>query len=296
MLKNGKQGSRFEGRPVNRVSSAAWPLNVRRVVATGKAAQRRRDWIMQGRWWVALADVLPMRALLVGSTLLVVISSLFVAVLGLHFWYLLLLPLLLFSLLLLLPLFLAGRTPLETIPPSLSTFAQEFKSSSGLLSLYAQEMRSNPGFLQELKSNPGFLQELKSNAGYLQELKSSPGYLQDLRSNPGSLSPQSPATPMPADPPLVRVLETYDLRETRARRLLGETSGAETGAHRSLRPSEEALIEQMATSRLASDGPDAALVPTSRLANDDSDEAFVPTSKLPCEECSDTEQDEPGEA
>ena len=87
MIKDDERNPRAAGRYVNRVSSAVWPANIRRVVATGKGAQRRRDWIMQRRWLVILADALSMRALLVLTTLLVVISSLLVAILGLHFWY-----------------------------------------------------------------------------------------------------------------------------------------------------------------------------------------------------------------
>lgn len=250
MLKEGERKPHVEGRPGNRVSSAVWPLNVRRVVATGKAAQRRRDWIMQGRWWVALADVLPMRVLLVLATLLVVVSSLLVAVLGLRFWFLLPVPLLLFLSILLLPLFLASRVHPDTIPSSLSGLAQELRSSTGLLSLNPQELRSNPGFLQELRSNPGFLQDLRSNPGFLQELRSNPGFLQDLRSNPGLLSSEAPATPMPADQPLVRVLETYDLREPHSRQQLDEVARRETGRYRAVRYPNQEGWQATATQRL----------------------------------------------
>ena len=221
MIKSSERKPHVEGRHGNRVSSAVWPLSVRRVVATGKAAQRRRDWIMQGRWWIILVDALSMRILFILTTLLVVVSSLLVAALGLHFWYILVVPLLLFALVLIVPLFLAGRTPVEATPPGLSAFAQEFRSSTGMLSLYAQELKSNPGFLQELRSNPGYLQELKSN----------PGFLQTLKSSPGVLSGEAPATPMPADPPLVRVLETYDLRSMPAKHAQGKGSEEEMGTH-----------------------------------------------------------------
>src|SRR5579883_3230053 len=227
MLQEGERKPHMERRPVNRVSSAVWPRNVRRVVATGKAAQRRRDWIMQGRWWVALADVLPMRILLVIATLLVVVSSLLVAVLGLRFWFLLPLPLLLFLAVLMQPLFLASRVPQETIPSSFSGLPQEMRSLSGLLSLSSQELRSQPGFLQELRSNPGFLQ--------------------DLRSNPGLLSSPAPATPMPVDQPLVRVLETYDLREPHGRQMLDESSRRETGRYRAVRYSDQHAWQTAAT-------------------------------------------------
>jgi len=269
MIKDGEPRPHVEGRPVHRVSSAAWPLNVRRVVATDKAAQRRRDWIMQGRWMVVLADALSMRALLVLTTLLVVVSSLFVAVLGLQFWYLLLLPLLLFGLLLTLPTFLASRMPVETTPSTLATFAQEFKSSTGLLSLHTQELRSSPGFLQDLQSSPGFLQELKSH----------PGFLQELRSHPGLLSAESPATPMPvaADPPLVRVLETYDLRQEQVKHFLGSsgTSDEESNKHAHVHVAERNSWQYApATEQLEADS----------LSVSDLDEQTAETHKLSIEE------------
>ena len=230
MLQEGERKPHMERRPVNRVSSAVWPRNVRRVVATGKAAQRRRDWIMQGRWWVALADVLPTRVLLVSATLLVVVSSLLVAVLGLRFWFLLPLPLLLFLAVLMLPLFLASRVPQETIPSSFSGLPQEMRSLSGLLSLSSQELRSQPGFLQEIHSQPGFLQH--------------------MRSQPGLLSSEAPATPRPADPPLVRVLETYDLREPQGRQQLNESLRQETGRYRAVRCSNQDAWQAAATEPL----------------------------------------------
>lgn len=172
MLKGGDRKLHIEQRSADRVSSAVWPVKTRKGVATGKAAQRRRDWIIHGSWWIILVDALSMRILLVLVTLLVVTTSLLVALLGLHFWYLLPLPLLLFALLLFAPRFLASRRPVEITPSS--PFGQEWKSSAGILSQYAQEIRSEPGLL--------------------------------------AADAEAPATPMPVDPPLVRILETYDLR------------------------------------------------------------------------------------
>lgn len=251
MIKEDETEPHLAERPVHRVSRAAWPLNVRRVVETGKAAQRRRDWIIQRRWLVALADVLPRRWLLVLATLLVVVSSLLVAVLGLRFWYVLLIPLLLFGLLLVLPAFLSSKVPPEVTTANLNPFTQELRSSTGLLSLYAQEWRSSPGFLQELRSNPGFLQELKSGSGFLQDLKSNMGFLQDVRSDQGVFP--TTATPMPVAPeaPLVRVLETYDLRQEQARRFLTETPEAETSKHARLHlENGESWLARPATERL----------------------------------------------
>lgn len=205
MIKNSDNRAHVEKRSVNRVSSAVWPASIRRVVATGKAAQRRRDWLMQRRWLVLLVDALSLRAIFVITTLTVVVTSLLVALLGLTFWYLLLMPLLLFVVLSLVPSFLVSKAPAEALPPSLSSFAQEFKSFAGLPST------------QDLHSAPGYLQNLPDSAALLQA------------------SPDAPATPMPAEPPLVRVLETYDLRETRVRHFFEEMLRSETGEHPALR-------------------------------------------------------------
>jgi hypothetical protein len=70
--------------------------------------------------------------------------------------------------------------------------------------------------------------ELRSSAGFLPdnlgELGSNPGVLQ---SNAGLLALETPLPPMPVEQPLVRVLETYDLRKTPFLVLKGET-----GEHR----------------------------------------------------------------
>ena len=203
MIKNSDEKPHVERRSANRVSSAVWPANIRRVVATGKAAQRRRDWLMQRRWLVLLVDALSMRAIFVLTTLLVVASSLLVAVLGLSCWYILLVPLLLFAVLSFLPLFLVGKAPMETPPPSLSTFAQEFKSSTGLLAFPSQELHSGPGYLHNLPNSSALL----------------------------AVNSDAPATPMPSEPPLVRVLETYDLREARVKHFFEDVLRGETGEH-----------------------------------------------------------------
>ncbi|MGH2482765.1 MAG: hypothetical protein ACRDHW_24210 [Ktedonobacteraceae bacterium] len=202
----GERKPHVEQRRVDRVSSAFWPLKTRKGVPTGKAAQRRRDWIMQGRWWIILVDALPMRVLLVLTTLLVVSASLLVALLGLRVWYLLLPPLLLFAGLLIVPVFLVSNVPIEIPPPP--PLAQDMRSSSGFISQYAHELRSSAGFVSQ------YAHELHSSAGILSQ------HAHELRSEPGLLADTAPATPMPGEPPLVRVLETYDLRATPVRHFL----------------------------------------------------------------------------
>lgn len=219
MLNEEEEKPHVARRPVNRVSSAVWPLNVQRVVATGRAAQRRRDWIIQGRRWVILADLLPRRMLQVLTTLLVVASSLTVAVLGLRFWFLLPLPLLLFLAVLTLPLLLASSAPLETIPTSFSGAIQESHGPADQLPSRAQEPQSYPGFQDTPKSKPGLL------------------------------TSDAPATPKPAGQPLVRVLETYDLRQPHISSQLTGMQRRETGHHRAMLSSDYASRQGTATTR-----------------------------------------------
>jgi hypothetical protein len=219
MLKEGEKQLHVERRAVNRVSSAVWPLNAQRVVATGRAAQRRRDWIIQGRRWVTLADALPMRVLLVITTLLVVANSLLVAMLGLRFWFLLPPPLLLFLAVSALPLFLASRMPAAPIPSSLSGLVQESRASTGLLSPSPQKPQSSPGFPEHPKSKPGLL------------------------------ASQAPATPMPVGQPLVRVLETYDLRHPQVREQPREVACRDTGHRRALLAREQSSWQTAAATR-----------------------------------------------
>lgn len=204
MLKEGEKKPHVERRPGNRVSSAVWPLNVQRVVATGRAAQRRRDWIIQGRRWATLTDALPMRLLLATTTLLVVACSLLVAALGLRFWFLLPPPLLCFLAVLALPLLPVRRVVPETLPSPISGPGQEPHSSTGLLSPHPQEPHSSPGFQQNLESSAGLL------------------------------ASEAPATPMPAGQPLVRVLKTYDLRQPHTRQQLTEATRQDREQRRTL--------------------------------------------------------------
>jgi hypothetical protein len=162
---------------------------------------------MQRRWLVQVVDALSLRMIFMLTTLMVVGSSMLVALFGLAFWYLLLLPLLLFVIRLLVPSFLASKAPLEAPPPNLPSFAHELKSFAGMPLISAQDLHSAPGYLQDLPDSSTLLQA-------------------------GS---DAPATPMPAEPPLVRVLETYDLREARVRHFFEEMLRGETGEHPALR-------------------------------------------------------------
>jgi hypothetical protein len=150
------------------------------------------------------------------TTLLVVASSLLVAALGLRFWFLLPLPLLLFLAVLALPLLLAISVPLETIPSSLSGPVQELRCPTDLLPSHSLELHSHPNFQG------------------------------DPRSKPGLLPSEAPATPKPAGQPLVRVLETYDLRQLHSRQQLPGRHRRETGQHHAVLSSDQASQQRTA--------------------------------------------------
>lgn len=192
MSKTNEHKPLVDGHSGNRVSSAVWPVSTRKVVATGKAAQRRRDWIMQERWWIILADRPVMRVLFLLNTLLIAIASLLVIILGLTIWYLLLLPLLLFVGLLLVPIFLASRRSAEAGQSALAALAHESKSSADAFSLSTRKGKSQPDTLT-------------------------------LKNQTDQLADTAPSTPVPVDQPLVRVLETYDLSSTPVEHFLTET-------------------------------------------------------------------------
>jgi hypothetical protein len=183
-----------------RVSSAVWPPSVRKVVATGQAAQRRRDWIMQGRWWMLLlVEVLFLRVLFILATLLVVVASLLVALLGLRFWYLLVFPLLLFIGVLIIPALLTARMSEESVPQVFATFAQDLRNSAEMVALTMQDLKSQSGALS-LKNQSG---SLRNQTGSYPVRSTAEIYPEDAR-----------LTPLPVEQPLVRVLETYDLRSS----------------------------------------------------------------------------------
>lgn len=134
MVRGGQPQPHIEQWQGDRVSNAFCPVHIRRGISTSKAAQCRRGWMM-------LADALSMRKLLVLTTLLVVGTSLLVAVFGLHFWYLLLLPLPLFTML------LHNRATLGIVPPP--PLAQSQRSSAGYFSREAPELRVKPALRPE---------------------------------------------------------------------------------------------------------------------------------------------------
>jgi hypothetical protein len=125
------------------------------------------------------------------------VTSLLVAILGPGYWYFWLLPLGLFCCLLLRPLLPANRHSVDMVQPPVSAFGGDFRSSTGILSLYAQELKSQPGVFS-FKSQ-GDVLSVKHQGG---EPVPSTGLLAD----------ETPVTPVPDAGPLVRVLETYDLR------------------------------------------------------------------------------------
>src|SRR2546426_3489973 len=72
------------------VSSALWPASARRCISTGKAAQRRRSLIIQGKWWSPLANVTHIALLLALIGCSMFMGGMVVAALVQHRWYVLL--------------------------------------------------------------------------------------------------------------------------------------------------------------------------------------------------------------
>lgn len=69
MLQGGEPKPHIERRHSDRVSSAFWPVHIRRGVSTSRVAQCRRHWMMQGRWWFVLINALARRVLQAWRTL-----------------------------------------------------------------------------------------------------------------------------------------------------------------------------------------------------------------------------------
>lgn len=169
------------------VSRALWPANIRRSVLTDRAAQRRRSLLINRRGCLLFFDILFAHCPYVLATLLIIGSSLAVAILGLRFWFLLLLPILALIVILIAPAIAAARE---------QSLAEEATPS-----MPAQECKRLPG-ISVPSSFPG-----------VPASKSFPGFSTG-RSFPGVPSSQhAPETPMPAELPLIRVLETFDLRQ-----------------------------------------------------------------------------------
>ena len=172
---------------MGRVSRALWPANIRHGVATDRSAQRRRFLLINGRGCLLFFTILLAHCPYVLTTLFIIGSSLAVAMLGLRFWFLLLIPILMLIAILITPAIAAAREQCLSEEAVSTMPEQGHKSFSGM-----PVPRSFPG-MPASKSFPGF----------------STG-----TSFPGMPSSQhSPETPMPAELPLIRVLETFDLRQ-----------------------------------------------------------------------------------
>jgi len=154
-----------------KVSKALWPTNVRRSIATGIAAQTRRQLIVKSwrlRWFPGR---LVLHHPLVVSGASIVMGAGMIAMLAAHLWF----TLALLMVVLLLPVILLTRL----------SNAQRSKHSAqtGL----------------EWKSFPG--------------------------------KERAPETPMPGEPPLIRVLETFDLSQTNVEHFLDLPDGGNTGGY-----------------------------------------------------------------
>jgi hypothetical protein len=72
------------------VSRALWPARMRRCIATTRAAQRRRMIIMKGMWWLRAAHA-PLLYMLFGALAsALLIGSVIMAALLMHYWAMLL--------------------------------------------------------------------------------------------------------------------------------------------------------------------------------------------------------------
>jgi hypothetical protein len=91
----GRDGKKlqFLAQQASAVSHALWPANVRKGVATGKSAQRRRFMIINASWWPEFLQVAQVLLPLALVFISMVIGGAMVAALTLSVWYLLLVPL-----------------------------------------------------------------------------------------------------------------------------------------------------------------------------------------------------------
>jgi hypothetical protein len=75
------------------VSKAVWPADLPRSLATGKAAQRRRAFILNGKWGALLTKKSAQAGVLLPvSVLSMCVGGAIVAALFWHLWYILLIP------------------------------------------------------------------------------------------------------------------------------------------------------------------------------------------------------------
>ncbi len=148
-----------------RVSKALWPTNVRRSIATGRAAQTRRQLILT----IPALTMSVAGITFLGGTSIILVAA--------HLWLLVLLFMIAMAVFLL--LVMARRRA--------SSMKRDMNSWQ-----YGAERRSFPGLLGKA---------------------------------------HFPNTPMPVEPPLVRVLETFDLSQTNVEHFLDLPEGGNTGGY-----------------------------------------------------------------
>ncbi len=175
-----------------RVSKALWPTNVRRSIATSRAAQTRRQLIVKGRNGKWSWGVFALRHPLAFAGISILGGAGIFAILAARLW----LVLLLFIIALL--LILAVRN---------ARLANMKRATNSLR--HGAERKSFPGM-------------------------------------PGKAP--FPNTPMPVEPPLVRVLETFDLSQTNVEHFLDLPEGGNTGGY-SLESWKEAQTSLPRTAR-----------------------------------------------
>ena len=160
-----------------RVSKALWPTNVRRSIATGRAAQTRRQLIVKSRYGGWYSPAPTMNVMNVAGVTTVAGASIIV-LLAMHLWLLVL-------------FFMAVVVVAFLFVVMMRRRALSMKRSMDSWQ-YGAERRSFPGMLGKA---------------------------------------HFPNTPMPVEPPLVRVLETFDLSQTNVEHFLDLPEGGNTGGY-----------------------------------------------------------------
>ena len=179
-----------------RVSRALWPTNVRRAIATGRMAQTRRRLIVTGRYW--RSGRFKSRTYQAwrpqGS-----------------------------------PLLYAKTGRRRRIVVATLAVAMLILASASIMTLIAAHLWLLLPFLSMvIAATVLLLAIVRRRVLNMKRLQQGV----EARSFPGVLSrAHSPTTPMPLEPPLVRVLETFDLSQTDVEHFLDLPEGGNTGGY-----------------------------------------------------------------
>jgi hypothetical protein len=179
-----------------RVSKALWPTNKRRSIATGRAAQTRRQLIVKSRYGGWSLRLFATQHPLAFTGISTLVGASIIAMLAARLWLALLFCITAMAVTLLLLVIVRRHT-------------SSVKRKMNRYMLQGAERKSFPGLLNKA---------------------------------------HSPNTPLPLDPPLVRVLETFDLSQTNVEHFLDLPDGGNTGGY-SLKNWKEAQTSLSKTGR-----------------------------------------------